>query len=221
MHDGHRMRMKNRYLKEGLDNFEPHEILELLLFFAIPRRDVNEFAHDLIRHFGSVANVFEADVEELKKVEGIGENTALLLNMIPHLSRAYRLSKWNKNICLGTVDATGRYAVSMFIGKIFEEFAIICMDSGRNLCYSGTIMKGTTNETPAYPRLIVQEALKHNAQNVVLTHNHPNGCILPSEEDKITTARIVQALEAISINVIDHIIVSGEQYYSMAQMGLM
>lgn len=220
-HDGHRMRMKKRYLNEGLDSFEPHEILELLLYYSIPRRDISETAHRLIHRFGSVANVFDADTEALMQVEGISESSAILLHLIPQLSRVYNLSKWDRKVSLTSVDTVGQYAISMYIGKKNEEFGIICLDSNRRVHYSGTIIKGTVNQAEAYPRTVVAEVLKHNAVNVILTHNHPGGSIMPSENDKEATRNIVNALEAIDVNVLDHIIVSGDRFFSMAAMGML
>lgn len=220
-HDGHRMRMKKRYLNEGLDSFEPHEILELLLYYSIPRRDISDIAHRLIRRFGSVANVFDADAEALTQVEGVSESSAVLLHMIPQLSRIYHLSKWDRKDSLTSVDTVGQYAVSMYIGKKNEEFGIICLDSNRRVHYSGTIIRGTVNQAEAYPRTVVAEVLRHNAVNVILTHNHPGGSIMPSESDKEATRNILNALEAIDVNVLDHIIVSGDRFFSMAAMGLL
>ncbi len=220
-HDGHRMRMKKRYLNEGLDSFEPHEILELLLYYSIPRRDINELSHRLVERFGSVANVFDADTEALMQIEGISENSAILLHLIPQLSRIYNLSKWDRKTSLASVDTVGQYAVSMYIGKKNEEFGIICLDSNRRVHYSGIIIKGTVNQAEAYPRTVVAAVLKHNAVNVILTHNHPSGSIMPSESDKEATHNIVNALEAIDVNVLDHIIVSGDRFFSMAAMGMM
>lgn len=220
-HDGHRMRMKKRYLNEGLDSFEPHEILELLLYYSIPRRDINELSHRLVERFGSVANVFDADTEALMQIEGISENSAILLHLIPQLSRIYNLSKWDRKTSLASVDTVGQYAVSMYIGKKNEEFGIICLDSNRRVHYSGIIIKGTVNQAEAYPRTVVAAVLKHNAVNVILTHNHPSGSIMPSESDKEATRNIVNALEAIDVNVLDHIIVSGDRFFSMAAMGMM
>ena len=218
-HDGHRMRMRKRFLIEGIDSFEPHEILELLLYFAIPRRDINELAHKLIDHFGNIANVLDADVYALQQVEGVGENAAVLLTLIPQLSRVYQTAKWDRNIILGDTETAGEYAKSLFIGKKNEEFAIICLDSQRRVHYSGTVVRGTVNQTEAYPRLIVSEALKHNAQNIILAHNHPSGNPRPSPEDVETTKTLVAALEAIDVYVIDHIIVGGNRFYSMTEMG--
>ncbi|MBE7048409.1 MAG: DNA repair protein RadC [Ruminococcaceae bacterium] len=219
-HQGHRKRMKDRFVKEGgFESFAPHEILELLLYSTINRRDTNPIAHALIREYGNLANVLDADTESLKKIDGIGENSAFLLSMIPHLCRAYNQAKWTRNVMLGTTDLAGQYAINLFIGKNYEEFRLICVDSNRRVTYQGCITKGTINEVPAYPRIVVEEILKRNAQYVIFTHNHPNGSVQPSEGDKQTTDQLISALEAINVNVIDHIIVSGNRYYSMADMG--
>ena len=221
IHDGHRMRMRNRYLNEGIDSFEPHEILELLLYYAIPRKDINELAHKLIDKFGSISNVFDADIKALTQVDGIGENAAILLSMIPQLSRIYNQAKWDRKTTLASIDAVGQYAVSMYTGKNDEEFGIICLDSNRRVHYSGIIIKGTINQTEAYPRKVVSAVLQCNATNVILTHNHPGGSIMPSMGDHEATKNIVTALEAIDVNVLDHIIVSGNRFNSMAELGLM
>lgn len=220
-HDGHRQRMKSRYMKEGLDSFERHEVIELLLYYAIPRRDVNELAHRLIDHFGSVANVLDADIEDLKQIDGIGENAAVLLNLIPSLSRVYTSSKWDRNTSLLSTNAIGEYAVSMYVGKKNEEFGIICLDSNRRVHHSGIIIKGTVNQTEAYPRVVVSEVLKHNAVNVVLMHNHPSGSLIPSQSDREATKNIVAALEAIGVHVIDHIIVADDRFNSMSSLDML
>lgn len=221
-HDGHRKRMKERFKNDGgFDYFAPHEVLEVLLYATNARRDTNPIAHDLIKEFGNVANVFEASPEELKKIEGIGENSAFLLSIIPHLSRAYQQSKWDRNIVLGNTELAGQYAINLFIGKQCEEFRIICLDSNRRVFYQGKVLSGTINEVPAYPRLIVEEVLKRKAQYVIFAHNHPGGSSRPSEGDMQATEQLIQALDAIGVTVVDHIIVAGNQYYSMADSGVM
>ncbi len=220
MHEGHRKRMKERFLKDGgFENFAQHEILEMLLYSTIARGDTNPPAHELMAEFGSLANVLEASPEELKKVKGIGENSAFLLSMIPALCRVYTQNKWERKVLLGTAEMAGQYAINLFIGKSYEEFRIICVDSNRQVYYEGCVAKGTINEVPAYPRLIVEEALKRKAQYVYLAHNHPGGSVRPSEADILATNQIVDALAAVDIAVFDHIVVSGNRYYSMAEMG--
>ena len=120
---------------------------------------------------------------------------------------------------LGNTDLAGQYAINLFIGKPHEEFHVICVDSNRQVFYQGCVVKGTINEVPAYPRLIVEEVLKRKAQNVIFAHNHPSGSLRPSEADCEATDQLIQALDSIGVNVIDHIIVAGNRYYSMADMG--
>ncbi len=220
MHEGHRKRMKDRFLKDGsFDNFAQHEVLEMLLYSTIARGDTNPIAHDLMTEFGNLAHVLEASPQELKKVKGIGETSAFLLSMIPALCRAYTHAKWDRVVLLGNREILKRYVADRFIGKNHEEFHIICVDSNRQLFHEGCVTKGTINEVPAYPRRIVEEVLKHNAQYVYLAHNHPGGSTRPSEADRIATKKIIAALEAVDVMVLDHLIASGHSCYSMAEMG--
>lgn len=216
MHEGHRERLKNRFIKEGLDGFEPHQILELLLFYAIPRRDTNELAHRLLERFGTINGVLEAEVNELVKVIGIGKNTAVLLKMMPELSRVYLKDKWRDKPLLDNSQRAGDYLVNIFTGRVKEVFFVLCLDTMHKLNYSAMVHQGTINEVPVYPRLIVESALRHNAAGVILAHNHPAGILKPSKADLDATKQIVIALEAISIQVLDHVIVAGDRYYSFA-----
>ena len=219
-HKGHRERLRKRFIDNGLDGFEDHQALELFLFYAIPRKDTNPLAHSLIDKFGNLANVFEASPEELKQVKGIGESSAYLLSMIPHLSAIYNRTKWDRKVMLGSTDLAGQYAINLFIGKTSEEFRIICLDSNHQVFYQGVVARGTINEVSASPRLVVGEVLKHNAQSVIFAHNHPNGSVFPSDDDVVATKQLVNALDAIDVRVVDHIIVSGNQYYSLAEKEL-
>jgi len=221
VHEGHRKRLKERFLKEGLDSFEQHQVLELLLFFSIPRRDTNEIAHALLNKFGSLSGVFEADPEDLKKVVGIGENSAFLLSLIPDLSRRYFNDKWRDKPELNSSSKAGQYAITLFMGRIYEVFYVICLDSQNRVNYAEMVHEGTINESPVYPRLIVETALRHKANSVILAHNHPGGSLSPSAADIEATRKIVAALEAISIKVVDHIIVCGGKYVSFAEQGLL
>lgn len=221
MHTGHRKRLKNRFLEEGLDSFEPHQVLELLLFFSIPRRDTNEIAHKLLKKFGSLSGVFEADIKELVKVEGIGENSAFLISMIPHLSRRYLNDKWRDKPELNSSSKAGEYAISLFAGRTYEVFYVICLDAQNRVNYAALVHEGTINEAPIYPRIIVETALRHKANSVILAHNHPGGSLNPSRGDIEATKVIKNALESISIKVVDHIIVCGERYVSFAERGLL
>ncbi|MEA4806242.1 RadC family protein [Acetobacterium wieringae] len=216
-HQGHRQRLKARVLSEGIDNFEDHQILELLLFYAIPMKDTNALAHRLIGHYGSLAGVFDANPRDLSALVGVTENTALLLCLIPALARRYQQGKQAPKAVLGSTTAAGEYAVSLFTGRLNEVFYVICLDSQNKVNQATLLHEGTINEAPVYPRLIVETALRHQAASIILAHNHPGGSQRPSQADLDVTRRIRQATEAIAIPVVDHIIVAGDGYYSFAE----
>ncbi|RCX16113.1 DNA repair protein RadC [Anaerobacterium chartisolvens] len=220
LHEGHRQRVKARYLREGLDAFEDHQVLEMLLFFCIPMKDTNELAHKMIKEFGSLSGLFEAGPEDICKRCGVSENTAILASLVPSLARRYFKDKWRDKPLLNSSLKAGEYAVSLFAGRIYEAFFVICLDSQNRVNYSALVHEGTINEAPVYPRLIVEAALRHQASGVILAHNHPGGSLRPSQSDLEATKRIITALEAISIKVIDHIIVAGDRYTSLTERGL-
>lgn len=221
LHEGHRQRVKGRYLVEGLDSFADHQVLELLLFYCIPMKDTNELAHKMLGEFGSLAGIFEADPKDICKRCGVSENTAILISLIPSLSRRYFKGKWGEKPVLSSSTKAGEYAVSLFVGRTYEVFYVICLDSQNRVNYAVLVHEGTINETPVYPRLIVEAVLRHQANSVILAHNHPGGSMRPSDADLQITKRIIAALEAISVHVVDHIIVAGEKYFSFAEKGLM
>jgi DNA repair protein RadC len=220
MHEGHRERMKNRFLNEGLDHFSQHQVLELLLFYTIPRRDTNPLAHRLIKRYSSLVGVLEADFEDLIKVEGVSRNTALFLSLIPSLCRRYLTDKQGSKPRLNSSAKAGEYARSLFYGRQYEAFYVICLDSQNKVNHAALVHEGTIDSAPVYPRLIIETALRHKAAAMILTHNHPGGSLQPSAADLDATRKICNACDAISIRVVDHIIVAGEQYFSFADRGL-
>lgn len=219
MHEGHRTRLKKRYLEEGLDGFDDHQILEFLLFYAIPRRDTNELAHTLIIKYGSLSGVFEADPKDLAKTPGLGENSAVLLSLIPSLARVYQKDRWGLRPALNSTVKAGEYILSLFAGRNYEVFYLICLDAQLQVITPALVHEGTIDQAPVYPRLIVETALRHKAHSVILAHNHPGGCASPSPQDIEVTHKIRSALEGISISVLDHIIAAGEKYVSCSENG--
>lgn len=219
VHSGHRERMRKRFSENGFDGFSDHEILEMLLQTIIPRRDTNELAHRILDKYLNLANVFEADVESLTTINGVGISSATLLSMIPHLFRAYEASKYAERDFLYDTESIGQYAISLFKGKVNEEFALICLNSNRRVHWRGIVATGVIDRIEAYPRLIVSEVVKHNAKTVILAHNHPHGSLYPSLADKETTSKLIEVLKGIDVTVLDHIIVSENRFYSMAEMG--
>ena len=219
LHDGHRQRLIQRFLEEDLDNFEPHNVLELLLFYAIPRKDTNELAHVLMDTFGSLKGVFDAPYEELIKVTGIGPNTAALLKLVPSLTRTYYSSD-ARSVILDTSEKSGEYFLPYYIGQTEEVVRLACLDAGGKVISNQILHRGSANAAEVNMRKIVNIALRNNAMGVILAHNHPGGLPLPSEEDVATTKSIREALMPMGILLMDHIIVAGQDYVSMARSGI-
>ena len=219
VHKDHRGRMRKKFRDNGFAGFADHEILEMLLYYSVPRRDTNPLAHKILDKYKTLANVFDASPEDLMHEVGVSEVTAPLLSMIPKLSKVYETTKWERSVCLNNTEMLGEYAVSMFKDSQNEEFALICLDANRCVHWSGAIIKGTIDRTEAYPRVVVDEALKHKATKIIFAHNHPSGTLAPSVDDKNATEVLVKILKGIGIEVLDHIIVSGNRYFSMKEMG--
>lgn len=220
IHDGHRNRMKQRFLAEGLDRFDEVQALELLLFYCIPRQDTNELAHRLIDRFGSFANVLEAGYGELKKVPGVGEGAATFLPLLMETSRYYGVNKQKEQKILRSVEDCGTYLVPYFHGRKNETVFMLCMDAKCKVLCCKEVGEGSVNSAAVPIRRIVQMALSANATSVILAHNHPSGLALPSGEDVQTTQNLAAALDAVEIFLADHIIVSDDDYVSLAQSGL-
>lgn len=218
-HEGHRDRLRQKIESAGIDCLQPHEVLEYLLFCCIPRKDTNELAHRLIDRFGSLAGVLEANVSELEKVNGISHAGALYLTTIPGVARYYLKDRWNEKLVIKDSLVLGNYLCDLFAGEKNETFYVLSLDSQCGLIKTDLIYRGTINETPIYPRLIVEAVLKNNAAAVVLSHNHPGGSIAASRSDIEMTKTVVEILTALSVKVIDHVIVSGSRFSSMKSKG--
>ena len=219
IHDGHRQRLKERFLRGGLDNFTDVQVLELALFYCIPRKDTNPIAHALLDHFGSLSQVLEASVEELQKVPGIGENTAIYLTMLTQVGRYYLVDRSQREVILPTIDKCGAYLVPHFFGRSVETVFLLCLDAKCKVLCCREIGQGSVNSAGISIRKIVEVALGANATTVVLAHNHPSGLALPSAEDIQTTRRVAAALRAVEVHLADHIVVADEDYVSMVQSG--
>ena len=218
-HEGHRQRMKERFRQEGLDNFTEVQVLELLLFSCIPRRDTNPIAHDLLEKFGSLSQVLYASPEELAKVKGISENTALFLHMITEIGRYYLVNRTIQTTILPTIDKCGEYLVPFFFGRTVETVFLLCLDAKCKVLCCKEIGEGSVNSAGISVRKIVETALGVNASTVVLAHNHPSGLAIPSPEDIQATRRVAMALQAVEIELADHIVVADDDYVSLAQSG--
>lgn len=220
LHGGHRGRLKARFLKEGVDSFDDHQILELLLFYAVPRLDTNPAAHRLMKRFGSFSSVLEADPKDLASVEGVGTNAAAFLSMLPQITRRYFLDRVkHTRKTLNTSEAAAGYLVPLMAGRPAEVFYLICLDSQLRVICPALISEGTVKDAFVHPRHVVEAAVRHKAASVILAHNHPAGSIRPSNHDLKLTRNLVQTLGGINVQVVDHIIVAGEQIYSFSREG--
>ena len=218
-HKGHRERLKARFLATGLDSFTDVQALELLLFYAIPQKDTNPIAHALLDRFGSLSQVLDADVEELKKVPGISDHTASLLRLVTELARFYQVDSAQRTEVLTSLDACGAYLVPRFFGRKVETVFLLCLDAKCKVLCCREIGEGSVNAASISVRKVVEAALSANATTVVLAHNHPSGVALPSADDVQTTRRIAAALSAVEVKLIDHIVVAEGDFISMVQSG--
>ena len=219
VHDGHRKRMRQRFMEEGLDQFTDVQVLEILLFYCIARQDTNPIAHALLDHFGSLSQVLEAPVEELCKVDGIGENTAVFLRLITQVGRCYLTDRASKAKILPTLESCAKYLQTFFFGRNVETVYLLCLDAKCKMLCCKKISEGDVNSTSLSVRKVVETALNTNASSVVLAHNHPGGLAIPSNEDIQTTKHIAAALQAVDVNFVDHILVTDDDYVSLVQSG--
>ena len=220
IHDGHREKMRRRFLSGGLEQFADHEALELLLYYAIPRRDTNPIAHALMDRYGSLSAVLAAPVEDLQKVEGIGESAAILLKLVPRLCAKARLADAGRQeLILNTASRAGAYLLERFYGEQNEVIYQLCLDRKGKLLACKKLGEGSIASAALDVRKLVENAILHSASSVVLAHNHPSGIASPSHEDYAATDRARNALETIGVAQADHIIVADGDFVSLAESG--
>ena len=183
VHDGHRSRMKERFRGHGLENFNDINALELLLFYAAPRRDTNGMAHALLERFGSFSAVLEANEQELLAVPGIGENAVTLLRLIPEVSRRYLLDKTPSNEPIDSAEAAGHYFIPRFMYETEEIVYALLLDARKRPIHCAAISRGTVDAAEVNARRLAELALQYRASAVILAHNHRSGVALPSVED--------------------------------------
>jgi DNA repair protein RadC len=216
LHDDHRTRVRESFLQTGIEGFSGVQVLELLLFYAIPRRDTNEIAHRLLERFGSLNGVLSTSPKDLQAVEGIGESASVLLNLVMQLTRRVLLEQAVERRTLNTPQETGVYAQALFVGERSEKIYLICLDNGLKLLGSADISRGSPNAAILDNRAVLEAAFRMNAANVVLTHNHPSGEAVPSEADIQATAALANLLRSVGIPLLDHWIVAGAEAFSLA-----
>ena len=213
LHEGHRQRLKNRFLESGLDSFQPHNILELLLFYSIPRKDTNDIAHDLIEKFGSLSGVFDANIEDLVKVDYITENSATLIKLIPAISRSYLIDKTSKVSNITDLSATKNLLLSLFHGETSECVYVFFLNNKFDIIDYKKVHEGSVNSSTVDTRKILEYVIKFNASMIVFAHNHPSGHLCPSIDDIETTGNLATIFSAFSIPVAEHFVVNEVDCY--------
>ena len=214
VHDGHRRRLKDRFLEHGLENFNDINALELLLFFSIPRRDTNEIAHALLDRFGSLKAIFAASKRALMEVEGVGPSTAELIMLVPQIMRRSEVIAAGEIKYATSTEAAGQYLLPRFLYEEDEIFYMLCLNSQRRIICCIELERGVVNEVRVNVRKLVETALKYKASSVIIAHNHPDGVALPSAEDDVTTEQIFKALNAVGIALADHLVIADGDFVS-------
>ncbi|MCL2500575.1 MAG: DNA repair protein RadC [Defluviitaleaceae bacterium] len=215
-HTGHRSRHRERYISGGSDSFHDHELLELLLYYCYPRCNTNEIAQRMIDEFGSLHQLFEADVSTLMARLNCSENVAVMLNAMPVVANRFLRSRLDKKMVLNNSKIAGAFAISQFADQSTERFFVVSLDMSSRVNKVTLVSKGTLDESAYYPREVMKAVIQNNAISVILMHNHPGGTLKPSNNDLAVTCAIIDGLEFVKVTVVDHIIVSGDKYYSFS-----
>ena len=218
---GHRERLRRRFLLGGGRDMPDYELLELLLTIAIPRRDVKPLAKELIRKFGSFAEVVNAPLEELMLVKGVKENTAAVLRIVRECSvrSSWQSLKGTDAPVISDFDAMVDYCRSAMAYQMVEEFRIIFLNSKLYVIGEEIQQRGTVDQVAIHPREVIKSAMMHGASAMILVHNHPSGIVTPSKADMEITKRITDAAEAVSIRLCDHLIISTSSVYRFHNQG--
>lgn len=209
--------MRERCLQYGFGNFATHELLEMLLYYSIPRSDTNGVAHSLLERFGSLKGVCEASVDELLLVDGVGQQSAILLRLIPELMKRYAMEDISPREVYDSVGKLADYFVRAFIGLDHECLFMMLLNNRMNMIDCALISEGSVNSSTVPIRLMTQKSLFKKASSVVLAHNHPAGLALPSGRDIEVTETLLGAFDAIGVTLLEHLIVADGRFYPILQ----
>ncbi|MFC2952862.1 DNA repair protein RadC [Marinicaulis aureus] len=218
---GHRERLRERFKKAGVDGVQDYELLELILFRAIPRKDVKPLAKELIAKFGGFPQVIAAPLERLMEVKGVSENVAQELKIVQAAAIKLSQARVLKRPVISSWDALLSYCRAAMADEKTELFRILFLDKKNILIADEVQQRGTVDHTPVYPREVVKRALELGASAIILVHNHPSGDPTPSRADVDMTNQIVKAAAALNIRVHDHLVIGHEQHASFKSLGLL
>lgn len=214
VHSGHRKRMRESFLKRDFNSMPDHEILEILLYYAHSRNDTNALAHRLINEFGSLENVLSAPYEELVKIDGVGDNAAVLMILFSRLAVRY-VTNIDSDDAYKSEDEIVKMIVTRLAGEPKEKIIAVLLDKKKKLLNITEISTGGIDDASFKPRALLEPIFRCGATRVVLAHNHPQGFAVPSKADAETTDNVRKLLKPLEISLEDHIIVAGKDWYSM------
>lgn len=218
IHAGHRNRLKEEIISSDIiEPRPPVKLLEMLLFYGIPQKDTSKIAHDLLAEFGDFCGVLEADIDDLSAIKGMTKNAASLVKLIPYLLKSYLQCKYEDKEVLKTHEEIGDYIHAKYFGVDHECLSLLCLDRLGKVLSFKVLMHGSIDSVGLSPRAVLERVFKCGATAVVIAHNHPGGVALPSTQDIEQTRMLASQLKGLSVNLVDHIIVTDTDYVSMAQ----
>ncbi|MDO8658292.1 MAG: DNA repair protein RadC [Candidatus Levybacteria bacterium] len=217
--EGHRKRLREKFIESGLNGFLDYEIVELLLTLGTPRKDCKQMAKEAIKKFKNLKGVLDADIIELTTIKGIGRSNALGLILFKAIYERYSKEKISPKILLNSSKLVAEYLQTKIGSKKEEHFTILYFDT-RNKLINEEISIGTLNASLVHPREVFKKAIQENTAQIIIAHNHPSGDFKPSEEDISTTKRLVETGRLVGISVIDHLIITSSEYFSFKEKGI-
>lgn len=218
---GHRQRLRERFRKGGPEGFHDYELLELLLTYGIPRRDVKPIAKALIKRFGSLSGVLDASPKELEEVSGVGPISATLIRIVKELCSAYLEERMKTRDVLSSPQAVVDFVRMKLSGLPYEAFMVIYLNTKNEVIDYEIIQEGTVDRAVVFPRKIIEGAISHHASGLILVHNHPSGHPQPSDDDKHLTRNIHESARTLDLRILDHIVVGKEGHFSFMENRLL
>jgi DNA repair protein RadC len=218
---GHRRRLTEKFIHSGIESLHEYEAVELLLTYAVPRQDVKPRAKALLDRFHSLKGVLDAEIDDLKQIEGIGDRSAAFFTLVKETASLYLKQKAKEKKQVSCTTELLDFCRTAMGGKKDEEFAVIYLDAQNQIIEFETVQKGVVNQAVVYPRQVLESALKKKASAIILAHNHPSGHVRPSDADIRLTRTIQETAKVLDILVHDHIIIGENRFFSFREEGLM
>lgn len=212
MHENHRQRMMERCQRTGFASFADHEVLEMLLYYSKPRGDTNETAHMLLERFGRIDNVFEASPEELMQIDGIGQHSAILMQLIRESARRYTKAVMQNRKRFSHIRDVAEFANACFVGATSEQLYLFLFNNGMEMIDSVLLTTGAINSAEIPTRMMLEKAILKRASCAILAHNHPHGLAVPSDSDIQLTYHAAEVLGLINIPLLEHLVFAENRY---------